>query len=244
LRSAYNASASAGQVSHQPAGGVQPRLLGTQDAFVVKVSADGKKLLYSTYLGGSGTESAYSVALDASGNAYVVGSTTSAQTASSTGFPVTSDAYQKTLGGGIDGFLVKIADNPPTPTPTPTSTPTGTPTQTATLTATPTPTPASTLTSTPTPTPTSTPTPTPTPTPTSTPTSTATSTPAPITCKKGYKRTKVNGKYVCKKVSTPVPTATPTATSTPAPKKITCKKGYKRTKVKGKYVCKKVKKLS
>lgn len=55
---------------------------GLQDSFVAKISADGQKLLYSTYLGGSGEEWGYRIAVDPEGNAVAVGQTPS------TDFPV------------------------------------------------------------------------------------------------------------------------------------------------------------
>jgi hypothetical protein len=63
--------------------------------FVSKLNSTGTALVYSTYLGGSGNgggtgESAFGLALDGSGNAYVVGSTDSAD------FPTTSGAFQTT----------------------------------------------------------------------------------------------------------------------------------------------------
>jgi hypothetical protein len=45
--------------------------------FVAKISADGKKLLYSTYLGGSNGDLPFSIAVDAAGAAYVAGGTQS-----------------------------------------------------------------------------------------------------------------------------------------------------------------------
>ena len=57
--------------------------------FVTKISADGTSLVYSTYLhGGGGYEQGQSIVVDATGDAYVLGST------SSNDFPVTSNAYQ------------------------------------------------------------------------------------------------------------------------------------------------------
>jgi uncharacterized repeat protein (TIGR01451 family) len=48
------------------------------DAFVTKLSADGSTLVYSNYLGGSDTDIAYGIAVDAGGSAYITGSTASA----------------------------------------------------------------------------------------------------------------------------------------------------------------------
>jgi hypothetical protein len=55
----------------------QPTAKG-QDAFVAKINADGSALLYSSYFGGSGDDSANAVAVDSTGNAYIAGSTRSA----------------------------------------------------------------------------------------------------------------------------------------------------------------------
>jgi hypothetical protein len=72
------------------------------DAFVVKISADGSKLLYSTYLGGSGDDSGEAIALDAAGNAYVTGEARSAD------FPL-AHPLQATMGGDGDAFIAKIS---------------------------------------------------------------------------------------------------------------------------------------
>src|SRR2546425_831350 len=53
----------------------QSALAGFNDAFVVELDATGTNLIYSTYLGGSGTDNGYGVALDSAGNAYVAGAT-------------------------------------------------------------------------------------------------------------------------------------------------------------------------
>ncbi|HUI44199.1 MAG TPA: choice-of-anchor D domain-containing protein [Terriglobia bacterium] len=63
-----------------------------QDAFVSKISADGATLLYSTYMGGSGTDSAQGIAVDTFGDAYVAGYTDSAD------FPVTPLAFNTLCG--------------------------------------------------------------------------------------------------------------------------------------------------
>lgn len=74
---------------------------GVRDAFLTKVNAAGSAKTYSTYLGGSQSDTGNDVAVDASGNAYVVGVTTS------TNFPVTAGTIQGTSGGGSDGFWAK-----------------------------------------------------------------------------------------------------------------------------------------
>ena len=60
---------------------------GTSDVFVTKLNAAGTALVYSTYLGGSGSDSGSGIAIDHSGNAFVAGSTLSAN------FPVTAGAF-------------------------------------------------------------------------------------------------------------------------------------------------------
>lgn len=67
------------------------------DAFVSKFDAKGN-LVYSTYLGGSGTDVANAIAVDGQGNAYVAGSTTSSD------FPVTSGAFQKSAAFLVNGL--------------------------------------------------------------------------------------------------------------------------------------------
>jgi len=97
------------------------------DAFVAKLNLSGTGLVYSTYLGGSGTDEAYGIALDSLGNAYLTGYTTS------TNFPTTSGAFQTShasdtnSGGAIDkdAFVTKftfvfattttLTDNGPNP---------------------------------------------------------------------------------------------------------------------------------
>src|SRR5262249_56577886 len=80
-----------------------------------KLDSAGKRLVYSTYLGGSGRDEALAVAVDAAGSAYVTGTT------ESPGFPVANafqPAFAKNLqplaGSGpstSDAFVVKLAPN-------------------------------------------------------------------------------------------------------------------------------------
>src|SRR5438309_5423356 len=77
---------------------------GVLDAFVTKLDPAGSMLLYSTYLGGSGDDEGFGIAVDAAGNAYVTGSTTSSD------FPTTAGAVDTTFNGGGDAFVAKIAE--------------------------------------------------------------------------------------------------------------------------------------
>ncbi|MCX7652056.1 MAG: SBBP repeat-containing protein, partial [Bacteroidia bacterium] len=65
------------------------------DVFVTKLNAAGSGLVYSTYLGGSGKDLGFGIAVDGSGQAYVAGMT------ESTDYPVTAGAFQTTHGKGV-----------------------------------------------------------------------------------------------------------------------------------------------
>jgi hypothetical protein len=79
---------------------------GGNTGFVAKVNPAGTALLYSTYLGGSTTDSAEALAVDSSGDAYVAGYTYS------TNFPTTTGAYQTTNKSAPDDgwnqFVTKL----------------------------------------------------------------------------------------------------------------------------------------
>jgi uncharacterized protein (TIGR03437 family) len=61
------------------------------DAFITKISVDGKSILYSTFLGGQSADEGLGIAVDSAGEAYVAGGTVSAD------FP-TTNALQSTPG--------------------------------------------------------------------------------------------------------------------------------------------------
>jgi Beta-propeller repeat len=79
----------------------QVSLHGGTDAFVAVLNAQGSALIYSTYVGGSADDQATGIAVDATGDAYVTGFT------SSTDFP-TSNPIRGTSGGGVDAFALKL----------------------------------------------------------------------------------------------------------------------------------------
>lgn len=83
---------------------------GAGDAFVLKLDPAGQQWVYGTYLGGSRDDMGLGIAVDAQGNAYVTGQTTSPN------FAVTERAYQREFRGagghnyfpGGDAFVVKV----------------------------------------------------------------------------------------------------------------------------------------
>jgi Carboxypeptidase regulatory-like domain/Beta-propeller repeat len=68
------------------------------DAFITKLNATGNTIIYSTYLGGAGTDVAEDVAIDAWGNAFVTGYTRSVN------FPLTNALPSTTRGA----FFLKV----------------------------------------------------------------------------------------------------------------------------------------
>ena len=86
-----------------PTEGTNQTYQGEQDAFVTKLDSSGSALAYSTYLGGGGRDNAWDIAVDGSGNAYLVGKTWS------TDFP-TEGEFQ-TFQGSSDVFVSKFTTN-------------------------------------------------------------------------------------------------------------------------------------
>jgi len=80
----------------------QSTLKGSQNAFVTKLSPAGNALVYSTYVGGSGSDYGSCTVVDAAGAAYVTGDTTSPD------FP-THSAYQSSAPSGDHAFVFKLA---------------------------------------------------------------------------------------------------------------------------------------
>ncbi len=80
---------------------LQGALNGIQDAFVTKFAPPGRRILYSTYLGGSDSDSGRDIAVDGADNIYVAGHTWSPD------FPLVNPA-QAVFGGLRDAFVTKI----------------------------------------------------------------------------------------------------------------------------------------
>ncbi len=82
-------------------------LSGQDDAFVTKINPTGSTLIYSTLIGGPPepgglfADVAFAIAVDASGNAYVTGS-------SGSQLPTSPNGYQPFNRGGGDAFIAKL----------------------------------------------------------------------------------------------------------------------------------------
>ncbi|MDA1052496.1 MAG: tandem-95 repeat protein [Planctomycetota bacterium] len=85
----------------------QPAGTNSVDAYLSVIDPTGSQLLYSTFLGGSGGEHGYGVAVDPAGDIYVAGDTGSAT------FPTTAGSFQTVFAAGFeDGFVAKFSALP------------------------------------------------------------------------------------------------------------------------------------
>lgn len=102
---AYVAGSSASdQTTFPVVGGPDLTYNGGTDAFVAKIKGDGTGLDYAGYIGGSGADYLYSIAVDSGGNAYVYGNTDSTEAT----FPVSVGPGLTYKGGRYDAFIAKL----------------------------------------------------------------------------------------------------------------------------------------
>ncbi|MHA2096461.1 MAG: SBBP repeat-containing protein [Candidatus Hodarchaeales archaeon] len=80
-------------------------LTGSNDIFLTRFAANGTNVIYSTYIGGSSSDSPGAITVDQNGDLWMTGQTQSSN------FPTTLDAYDTTYGGSYDAFLLKFAGN-------------------------------------------------------------------------------------------------------------------------------------
>jgi gliding motility-associated-like protein len=72
------------------------------DAVVFKLNKYCNQLLFSTFIGGNNYDAAYGIRVDKSNAIYVCGVTLSKD------FPISNQAFRKTMGGDTEGFILKI----------------------------------------------------------------------------------------------------------------------------------------
>jgi hypothetical protein len=85
---------------------------GAEDAFALKFNPKlfgTDSLTYSTYVGGTGSDIGYGIAVDAQGILYITGTT------KSTDFPVTANAAQQSNIGGVDAFIAVLDQSSASP---------------------------------------------------------------------------------------------------------------------------------
>ncbi len=86
-------------------GAYQTDVLGGQDAFAAKLSADGQSVTEFTYLGGSGMDYGWCMTVDAENNFVVSGQTQSSN------FPMSSAPFNDTYGGSGDAFITVVSSD-------------------------------------------------------------------------------------------------------------------------------------
>lgn len=100
---------------------------GSDDAFITKISGDGRTRYFATFLGRGGSDIGNDIALDASNRIYVVGSTdagtfpvTDGDVTTRTPIDAALDApvderagFKTTFGGSVDGFFTRLSNIPP-----------------------------------------------------------------------------------------------------------------------------------
>ncbi|HSE18814.1 MAG TPA: SBBP repeat-containing protein [Pyrinomonadaceae bacterium] len=84
-------------------GAFQTILGGSFDGFVTKLNTTGTALVYSTFLGGTTADTGNGIAVNAAGNAYVIGVTDSIN------FPTTPGAFQTAKATGSDAFVTELS---------------------------------------------------------------------------------------------------------------------------------------
>ena len=105
-RNAYITGSTSSSNFPTTAGSFSTSLSGNANAFVATLNAAGTALVYSTYLGGSGTDIAYCIALDSTNEATIAGSTTSPN------FPFTGGSFSTSnAGGDSDAFVTRLSSS-------------------------------------------------------------------------------------------------------------------------------------
>ena len=78
---------------------------GPTDAIVAKLNTSLTEIIWSTYLGGGGSDASHTLKFDNAQNIFVAGGTTS------NNFPIIAGAYQSQLGGDADGWIASMKND-------------------------------------------------------------------------------------------------------------------------------------
>ena len=97
---------SAGPAYPTTGGAYDTTFNGGSDVGVTKLSSAGSSLIFSTYIGTSSIDNSTAIAIDSSGNSYIVGQTSDTVV----DFPTTAGAFDTTHNGNEDAFLTKFND--------------------------------------------------------------------------------------------------------------------------------------
>lgn len=81
---------------------INPVLSGAADAFIALIDIGNGNPVFSTFLGGSGSDSGVGIAVDSSGAVYLAGNTASSN------FPLSENALDKNRQGSAEAFIAKI----------------------------------------------------------------------------------------------------------------------------------------
>lgn len=95
---------SSSEVTFPVTAGADSSFAGVQDAFVIKINQTGRNIVYATYIGGTGDDVGFDIAVDKVGNAYLTGATSSGEGS----FPVTIGPDLHYNGGAYDAFVAKL----------------------------------------------------------------------------------------------------------------------------------------
>jgi hypothetical protein len=78
---------------------------GARDAGILKYSPDGSRLIYATYLGGSGNEDPHSMVINSNFELLVFGNTNSSD------FPIGNNFYDSSFNGNYDIYVARLSKN-------------------------------------------------------------------------------------------------------------------------------------
>ena len=83
-------------------------MAGSHDIFVLKMKQDGSNLIYSTLIGGSGSEYHSRIVVGSDNCAYISGSTATYNDDGTSDFPITPGCFDESYNGGWDGVIFKL----------------------------------------------------------------------------------------------------------------------------------------